>query len=307
MALIKIGTRGSPLALVQSEDVKKRLEALSPDLRVELRVIKTTGDKMAEASLARLGGKGVFTKEIEDALLDGTVDLAVHSLKDLPTELPAGLAVGAVLEREDPRDCLVSRFGEQLFELPKRSRVGTSSLRRQAFLKTLPNKLVIEDLRGNLDTRLRKVAEGHLDGAVLAYAGLRRLGKTEEISEVLSLDVMVPAPGQGCVAVELRADDGSTQAWVSRLNHVPSARAAAAERSFLAGLGGGCRVPIAAHAREEGGRFLLDGRVLSPDGKQQLRGRREGRPEDAETLGRDLAEELLLKGARELLAPLLGD
>ncbi|HNF58093.1 MAG TPA: hydroxymethylbilane synthase, partial [Elusimicrobiota bacterium] len=235
MAQLIIGTRGSALALAQSKMVKARLEALAPDLRVDLQIIKTTGDKMTESPLANLGGKGVFTKEIEEALLDRRVDLAVHSLKDLPTQLPPGLTVGAVLEREDPRDCLVSRFGEQLLELPSGSVVGTSSLRRQAQIRAAKKNIRVQDTRGNLDTRLKKVAEGEFTAVVVAYAGVRRLGRADEVSEVIPLEIMLPAPGQGFIAIEIREGDEATAAWVKRLNHEMSFRSATAERAFLAG------------------------------------------------------------------------
>ncbi len=301
MTRLVIGTRGSALALAQSNFVKNSLETLSPEVQVDLKIIKTTGDRLADASLASIGGKGVFTKELEEALLSKTVDLAVHSLKDLPTELPPGLAVGAILEREDPRDCMVSRFGEQLMELPRGSVVGTSSLRRQAQIRAVKKGIRVEDLRGNLDTRLARVAAGDFSAVVVAYAGVRRLGRAEEVTEVLPTALMLPAPGQGFVAIELRAQDPETLGWVSQLNHLPSQQAATAERSFLAALGGGCRVPIAAYAREESGRLVLDGLVISPDGKTQVRGTESGLPFQAETIGAALAARLLEQGALEIL------
>lgn len=301
MSLLRIGTRGSALALAQSNHVKKRLEALSSDLQVELRTIKTTGDRLADASLASIGGKGVFTKELEEALLSKTVDLAVHSLKDLPTELPAGLSVGAILEREDPRDCMVSRFGEQLMELPRGAVIGTSSLRRQAQIRAIKKGIRLEDLRGNLDTRLAKVAAGDFSAVVVAYAGVRRLGRAEEVTEVLPFEVLLPAPGQGFVAIETRAEDSDTLKWVSQLNHPSSHQAATAERSFLATLGGGCRVPIAAYAREESGQLILDGRVTSVDGKNDVKGTEIGFTTDAQKLGQTLAARLLAQGALEIL------
>lgn len=301
MTLLRLGSRGSALALAQSNHVKGRLESLFPDLRVELQIIKTTGDRLADASLASIGGKGVFTKELEEALLSKTVDLAVHSLKDLPTELPAGLAVGAILEREDPRDCMVARFGEQLMELPRGSVIGTSSLRRQAQIRAVKKGVRIEDLRGNLDTRLARVAAGDFSAVVVAYAGVRRLGRVGEVTEVLPLNLILPAPGQGFVAVETRAEDPSTLTWVSRLNHEPSRLAALAEREFLSTLGGGCRVPIAAYARREGDQLVLDGRVTSVDGKKDVKGRQSGRPQDAAQIGVSLARRLLDEGALEIL------
>jgi hydroxymethylbilane synthase len=304
MTLIRIGTRGSALALAQTAHVKERLESLSSALTVEVRVIKTTGDRLADASLASIGGKGVFTKELEDALHSKTVDLAVHSLKDLPTELPPGLAVGAILEREDPRDCMVARFGEQLMELPRGAVIGTSSLRRQAQIRAIKKGVRIEALRGNLDTRLARVAAGDYSAVVVAYAGVRRLGRADEVTEVLSPEILLPAPGQGFVAIEIRADDLETLKWISPLNHLPGQRAATAERSFLSALGGGCRVPIAAYAREEGGQLVLDGRVTSVDGKTDVKGTETGLPENAGTIGHTLAQRLLLGGALEILETL---
>lgn len=295
-----IGTRGSALALAQARLVQARLQALSPDLAVDLTVIKTTGDRMAEGAWGNLG-KGVFTKEIEEALRDGRADLAVHSLKDLPTDLPEGLALSAVLEREDPRDCLVSRFGEQLGELPRGSVVGTGSPRRRAQLRAAKKGLRVEGVRGNLDTRLRKVAEGEYTAVVVAYAGLRRLGRAEEASEVLPLEVVLPAPGQGFIGIETRRDDADVLAWVRRLSHEPSARAAAAERAFLAGLGGGCRVPVAAHARADGNRLAIDGLVIHPDGAPSVRVRDAGPASEPEALGARLASMALAQGAGEIL------
>jgi hydroxymethylbilane synthase len=305
MTRLTIGTRGSALALAQSRFVKSRLESLSPGLQVNLQIIKTTGDRLADASLASIGGKGVFTKELEEALLSKTVDLAVHSLKDLPTELPAGLMVGAILEREDPRDCVVSRFGEQLMELPRGSVIGTSSLRRQAQIRAVKKGIRIEDLRGNLDTRLGRVAAGDFSAVVVAYAGVRRLGRAEEVTEVLPFDLVLPAPGQGFVAIEIRGEDPETMKWVSQLNHLPGQHAATAERGFLAALGGGCRVPIAAYAREEAGQLVLDGRVTSVDGKNDVKGTETGLLTDAPKIGQTLAQRLLNQGALEILETLL--
>jgi hydroxymethylbilane synthase len=279
MSLLRIGTRGSALALAQSTHVKKCVEALSPGLQVELRIIKTTGDRMADASLASIGGKGVFTKELEDALLSKTVDLAVHSLKDLPTELPSGLAVGAILEREDPRDCMVARFGEQLMELPTGRRH-----RHQLPSSSSPNSG--DQKRHTLGRSARKPrhAPGQGGGGGVfppwwsPTPAFARLGRADEVTEVLSPEVILPAPGQGFVAIEIRAEDPETLKWVAQLNHGPSQQAATAERSFLAALGGGCRVPIAAYAREEAGQLVLDGRVTSVDGKNDVKGTETGLP-----------------------------
>jgi hydroxymethylbilane synthase len=270
---------------------------------VELVVVKTTGDRLADAPLSRLGGKGVFIKELEDALLENRIDAAVHSLKDLPTEFPKGLAVAAVLEREDPRDCVVSRFGEQLLELPRGAVVGTSSLRRQAQIRAAKGSIRVKDIRGNLDTRIRKVLDGEFDSIVVALAGVKRLKREEDVSEILSTEFMLPAPGQGFLAVEIR-EGAPVRDLVSALNHVSSARAAEAERAFLAALGGGCRVPIAAYAREERDALVLDGLVISPDGKEKSAGRLSGPPQEAARLGRDLAHKLLAEGAGKILSSL---
>lgn len=288
------------MALVQAAQVKSLLEKSHDGLSVEIRVVKTTGDKLQETPSAPALGKGIFIKEIQEALLEGGADLAVHSMKDLPTDAIPGLTVAAVLEREDPRDCLISRFGELLRELPRGSMVGTGSPRRRAQLLAAKKGISVADVRGNLDTRIRKLNEGDFTSIVLAHAGVRRLGRQDEVTEVLEPSVMLPAPAQGCIAVETRENDPARE-LVSILNHVPSERAASAERIFLAGLGGGCRTPIAAYAREEGGAFVLDGLVISPDGTRATRGREKGAAADAVHLGRALAERLLKEGAGDLL------
>jgi hydroxymethylbilane synthase len=295
---LTLATRGSALALAQANQVKALLEKSGH--AVELLIVKTTGDKLQETPSVPPLGKGIFIKEIQEAMLDGRADLAVHSMKDLPTDQTAGLAVAAVLEREDPRDCLISRFGELLRELPRGSVVGTSSPRRQAQIKAAKKGVQVAEMRGNLDTRIRKLNEGEFTSIVVAHAGVRRLGRADEVTEVLEPSVMLPAPAQGCIAVETRAD-GPARAAVAVLNHVPSERAALAERAFLAGLGGGCRVPIAAYAREEKGLFVLDGLVITPDGARAVRGKVEGAAEKAGDLGRDLAGKLLAQGAAGLL------
>lgn len=300
--VIRLGTRGSALALAQASLVKRGLETAHAGLAVEIVPLKTTGDRLAETPFQQIPGKGMFIKEIEEALLDGRVDLAVHSLKDLPTELAAGLALAAVPEREDPRDCVVSRFGEQLLELPRGALVGTSSLRRQAQIRAAKDKIRVREIRGNLDTRIRKVMDGDYDSIVVAYAGVRRLGRTDDISEVLPVERMLPAPGQGCLALEARKDDARVRRLAAVLDHPPSSRAAEAERTFLSALGGGCRVPIAAYAREEGGSLVLDGLVISPDGKRQARGREIGPASSPASLGAALGKKLLAEGAADILA-----
>jgi len=302
---IRIGTRGSQLALWQTNWVKSRIEKHHPGIEVEITVISTKGDRVLDVSLPKLGeqGKGLFTKELEDAIFEHRVDLAVHSLKDLPTELPAGLVIGAICEREDVRDALIARDPiRSVGELPQRAVIGTSSLRRQAQLRRARPDLIVEPVRGNVDTRLRKLDEGAFDAIVLAAAGLRRLGHANRITEHLSEDFMLPAVGQGALAIETRADDAVIDEIVSALDHEPTRLACRAERAFLKGLGGGCLVPIAAHATiNAGGTMLLTGLVASPDGSEALRDRQSGPSSDAEAIGQRLADELLSRGADRIL------
>jgi hydroxymethylbilane synthase len=293
---IRIGTRGSALALWQANHVKDRLAALGHE--VELRVIVTTGDRVLDRRLENVGGKGAFLKEIEEALLACEVDLAVHSLKDVPTALPAGLGLCAVLERADPRDGLLSS-GPSLAELPAGARVGTTSLRRQALLGALRPDLVLEDLRGNVDTRIRRLREGRFDAILLAAAGLTRLGRAAEITEYLEPRSFVPAPGQGAIGLECRADDEAVRQAVAPLDHPATARAVAAERSFLAALGGGCNVPLGAHAFAAGEELELVGFVAAQDGSTVLRGEQRGLEPTA--AGHTLARTLLDRGAAALL------
>ena len=281
-----IASRGSQLALWQAHWVAGELTALGHACHIE--IIKTTGDKITDVPLAKVGGKGLFTKEIEEALLDGRADLAVHSLKDLPTELPASLALAAVPEREDPHDAMV---GRKLADLPAGAKVGTSSLRRSAQLRRLRPDLVIESIRGNLDTRLRKLDEGQYDAIVLAAAGLRRLGWADRISSTLPIHVMIPAVGQGALAIETRDDHGEAHQVARILDHEPSRIAVTAERAFLAVFGGGCQVPIGAHATINGAEIHLRAFVSDPDGSNVKRGELTGT--DPASLGRQLAERLL--------------
>ena len=300
-----IGTRGSQLALWQTNWVKLALQKRHPDIEVEVRTISTKGDRVLDVSLPKLGeqGKGLFTKELEGELFDRRVDLAVHSLKDLPTELPAGLVIGAICEREDVRDALVSRVAIGSFEaLRKEALVGTSSLRRRAQLRAARPDLVIEPVRGNVDTRLRKLDAGEYDAIVLAAAGLIRLGHANRITELLSEDLVLPAVGQGAIAIETRADDSPTAEIVQALNHETTQLACEAERAFLKGLGGGCLVPIAANARIESNRLTLRGLVANPDGSEVIKDQRAGLPHDADLIGRELAETMLSRGAARLLA-----
>ena len=296
--MLVIGSRGSQLALWQARWIQAQLAGLGAESRIE--IIKTTGDRMQTATAANPveGTKGLFTKEIEEALLAGAVDLAVHSLKDLPTEMPAGLRVAAVPEREDARDAIV---GCKLAELSRGARVGTSSLRRAAQLRSLRPDLVIEAVRGNVDTRLRKLDEGQFASIVLAAAGLNRLGWSARIAEVLTPEVMCPAVGQGALGIETRADGGIAEATCRALDHVATRAAVTAERALLSALGGGCLVPICAHATVDGDRLHMLAIVISPDGTQSVRDTAQGHPADALQVGRALGERLLKSGAREIL------
>jgi hydroxymethylbilane synthase len=302
---MRIGTRGSELALTQSRFVRSLLGGT--DETIPLEIITTSGDRFIDASLSRIGGKGVFTKELEDALLEGRVDLAVHSLKDLPTENPPGLVVAALLTREDPRDALVTRSGLGLSALPSGSRVGTSSLRRRSQLLARRPDLVVEELRGNVPTRLRRVEEGRYDAVVIAAAGLRRLGLAGRITELIDEEIMLPAPGQGVLGIQTRADDEATIAAVRRLHDPVAAAEATAERVFLAGLGGGCLVPVGARGRVTGDRLQLEGVVGHPSGRPSVRRSADGPAAAAAEIGRALAETLLANGAREILAEVRSD
>jgi hydroxymethylbilane synthase len=269
---------------------------------VEIIVIVTTGDRILDAPLSRIGGKGLFTKEIEEALLDGRVDLAVHSLKDLPTTLPAGLALGAVLSRHEPSDALISARGERFSDLPRSARIGTSSLRRRAQVLHARPDLVVETIRGNVPTRLKRAAAGDMDAVILARAGVERLGLGAHITEILSAELLLPAPGQGAIGIEIRTDDTRVQGLLAGLQDPATRAAVDAERAFLRALGGGCQVPVGALARVEGADLHLDGMVADPDGVRLLRGTRAGRAADAESVGERLAQELVGLGAAEILA-----
>jgi len=293
--MLVIASRGSQLALWQARWVQGQLAARGHECRIE--IIKTTGDKITDVPLAKVGTKGLFTKEIEEALLDGRADLAVHSLKDLPTELPAGLVIAAVPEREDPRDAVV---GKRLDDLANGALVGTSSLRRSAQLKKLRPDLRIESVRGNVDTRLRKLDEGQYDAIILAAAGLKRLGWGDRIAEIVPVERMCSAVGQGALAIETRASGPGFDA-VGALDDAASHTAVTAERGVLAALGGGCQVPIGAHGTVANGRIQLLAIVAAPDGSEVVRARAEGPVDEAEALGRGLGEELLSRGARQIL------
>ena len=314
MSLV-IGTRGSSLAIWQAEWIQARLHEIAPAITVTLQRIKTSGDKILDVPLAKIGGKGLFVKEIEEALLRGEIDLAVHSMKDVPTMLPDALEILCIPAREDARDALISRKGREgqvgqagltLNQLPTGTRIGTSSLRRQSQLLHHRPDLKIEMLRGNVETRLRKLNQGDYDAIVLAAAGLRRMGWDGEVTEYLSLDVSLPAIGQGALAIEGRRDDEFVRALLSELDDPTTHTAVTAERALLDRLQGGCQVPIAAHATIERGRLSLTGLVASPDGATLIRDAVAGSASDARALGIRLAEQLLAAGADVILRDLYG-
>ena len=301
-----IGTRGSKLALWQASYVANCLKAQDGAVEVVLKHIITTGDKILDVPLARIGGKGLFTKELEKELLAGEIDLAVHSLKDMPTELPPGLTIGAITQRTEPGDALISPRYRTLDNLPKGARVGTSSLRRKAQLLHYRPDLVISDLRGNLDTRLAKLTETELDAIVLAVAGLRRLNWDDKITEILPHDICLPAVGQGALAVETRENDPAVQSRLAPLHHAETADAVTAERAFLNELEGGCQVPIGVYGRIEAGVLVLDAAILPVDGKQRIRDQITGKPQEAGKLGVTLARAMYEAGGREILAGITG-
>ena len=303
---IRIGTRGSQLALWQANWIKTRITQLDPAVNVELNIIKTKGDKILDVPLADVGGKGLFVKEIETALLDHQVDLAVHSMKDMPADLPAGLCLGPVPRRENPSDVLISKDNLSFIDLPDQARIGTSSLRRSAQLLHARHDLHIVPLRGNLDTRLKKLQSGSdaMDAIVLAAAGVIRLGLEKVVTEYLNHSVMLPAVGQGALCIELRKDDRHTADLLAGLNHPASRTAVLAERSFLNRLEGGCQVPIAAQASVRGEHIHLEGLVADIDGTNVIREAIKGPQKQCENLGIALAERLLLKGADQLLEKL---
>lgn len=302
--VIRIATRKSPLALWQAEHVAGRLREAFPDLRTELVAMTTRGDKLLDAPLAKLGGKGLFVKELEQGMLDGYADIAVHSMKDVPVEFPAGLHLAAILEREDPRDALVSDRYRSFADLPSHARIGTSSLRRQCQVKERLPDCEILSLRGNVNTRLAKLDAGEFDAIVLAAAGLKRLGLEHRIVETLPPETSLPAMGQGAIGIECRSDDAQVNAWVSRLHHEETATRVLAERAMNERLQGGCQVPIAGFAELQGGFLRLRGLVGTPDGRELVRGEVLGPVAEAHSLGVALAEELLGKGADRILREL---
>jgi len=293
---LRIATRGSPLALAQARETRERLaaahDALAPADAVSIETYRTTGDRMQSGPLADIGGKGLFTKEIEEALLDGRADIAVHSMKDMPTELPDGLVVAALLPREDVRDALIANGPTALDQIPAGARVGTASLRRKALLLSQRPDLRVEPLRGNVQTRLDRIAAGEFEATFLAVAGLKRLGLIDRASALLDPDVMLPAVCQGAIGIECRAGDDRTLALLAALNHEETARRVAAERAFLAALDGSCRTPIAGLATLDGDSIRLRGLIVRPDGSETLAAERTAPAADAERLGRDIGAEL---------------
>ena len=307
MRIIRIGTRGSQLALAQARETKARLIAAHglPEEAVELVIIRTTGDVVRDRPLADIGGKGLFTKEIEEALLDGRIDLAVHSMKDVPAELPAGLQIVCHLPREDARDAFLSPKAASIADLPEGAVVGTSSVRRAAQLKAMRPDVRIVEFRGNVDTRLKKLADGVADATFLACAGLRRLGLQERITQAVPVEVMLPAVAQGAIGIETRADDAETRALLEPLNDADTALRVAAERGFLITLEGSCRTPLAAHAVLDGEEIWLRCEALTLDGSQRWRAERRGKvadgPRAAFALGADAAEEILVAAGDALV------
>lgn len=305
MKTIRIGTRGSQLALWQANWVKSELEKRYPGIEVTLTKIKTTGDKILDVPLAKVGGKGLFVKEIEEALLRDEVDIAIHSMKDVPTDLPPELHLAVTSEREDPRDALLSK-GVPLKDLPRRANIGTSSLRRQCQLFSVRPDFTIHQLRGNLDSRVRKLEEGQFDAIILAAAGLRRLGWAEHITEYLSTEVSLPAIGQGALGIECKRDRAEVNEAIAFLNHADTSACVAGERGLLRRLEGGCQVPIAAYGTITNDILTLNGLVGSISGDRIIRDRIQGSPAEAEKLGVALAEKLLAEGADRILEEVYG-
>ena len=303
--LLRIATRKSPLAMWQAEHVRERLQALNPGLEVELVTMTTQGDRVLDSPLAKIGGKGLFVKELENGMLEGRADIAVHSMKDVPAELPAGLEIGAILEREDPRDAFVSNRYASIDELPLGARVGTSSLRRQCQLRASRPDLEILDLRGNVNTRLAKLDAGDYDAIVLACAGLRRLGMEERITRALDPETMLPAIAQGVIGIECRSGDMRISELIAGLDHPHTATRTATERGMNARLAGGCQAPVAGYSELDGDILHLRGLVGWPNGSDIVRGDISGPMSDAVNLGEQLADDLLTRGARGILDKLL--
>jgi hydroxymethylbilane synthase len=298
---IKIGTRGSKLALVQANTVVESLKKTAPEVNAEICVIKTSGDIMQDVSLLKIGGQGAFVKEIEDVLLSGDIDLAVHSMKDVPGEIPDGLIFAAILPREDVRDILVSRGNVKIELMPMGAKIGTGSLRRGAQLQAMMPDVTIVPLRGNVDTRLKKIETEDLNGVILAAAGMKRLGYGTRIAQYLPVELMLPAVGQGAIGLQIREADSTLAGILAKINHAPTAAEIAAERAYLRALGGGCRLPIAAYCKYEGAQLSLDGLVAAPDGAVVIRDRIRGPVEEAEELGARLAALIMERGGKKLL------
>lgn len=300
---IRIGTRGSPLALVQAEHVRSRIAAahgLDP-ASIEITIIKTSGDRILDRPLSEVGGKGLFTKEIEEALLDDSIDLAVHSMKDVATVLPDSLTIAAILEREDVRDAFISLKAKSFADLPSGAVVGTASLRRQAMVKRMRPDLTVVTFRGNVGTRLRKLEAGEADATILAYAGLKRLDQTDRATDILSTDAMLPAVAQGALGLEIRKSDTRLAEIVAPLVHAETAKAVTAERAMLRGLDGSCKTPIAGYAEVSGGKLSLRGMILTTDGREAHDVVRNGLASDAAAIGRDAAEDLLSRAGPNFL------
>jgi hydroxymethylbilane synthase len=298
---IRIGTRGSQLALYQAKKVKATLEKIFPDLQVDLKIIKTKGDKILDVALSKIGDKGLFTKEIENELIDGSVDLAVHSLKDLPTTLPEGLKLGAVLERGEFRDALVSLNGKKLADLKPGDVIATSSLRRIAGLLKINDQIIIKDIRGNVNSRLQKMEEGYCDAMIMAAAGLQRLGLENYITEIIDPELLMPAVSQGAIAIETRLNDPEIDLLMEKLNHTETWNTVIAERAFLAHLQGGCQVPLGCYSKIKDGILEMSGFVASVDGKQYIREDISGDLLNGKEIGVELGEKMLKKGAGEIL------
>jgi hydroxymethylbilane synthase len=293
-SLIRIGTRGSALALAQASEARARLMAVHglPEEAFAVEVISTSGDRIQDKPLSEAGGKGLFTKEIEEALLDGRIDLAVHSSKDMATRLPDGLELSAFLPREDPRDAFIGRMAKRIADLPEGATIGSSSLRRQALLMKMRPDLKVVLFRGNVPTRLKKLADGQVDGTLLAYAGLKRLSLAHVVTDLMPVEEFPPAPGQGAICVETRIGDGRVGEIVAPLNHAETAAALHCERAFLAVLDGSCRTPIAGYARVEGENLSFSGMILRPDGRETHSIERKGKAADAVAIGREAGEVL---------------
>lgn len=302
-----IGTRGSKLALWQANWVKEKLKTLYPEIDIEIQKIKTTGDKILDAPLAKIGGKGLFVKEIEEALLSKKVDIAVHSMKDVPIEIPKGLQISAICEREDPRDVFISKDGKSLKNIQAGAVIGTSSLRRTIQLRAIRDDLIVVPLRGNVDTRIKKLKEGQFNAILLAMAGLKRMGLEDMVTETISEEVIIPAVGQGAIGIETRVDDDFINDLIKPLNHEDTSICVLAERAFLSVMGGGCQVPLACHAKiiknDERSSFIrIIGMIGDPEDKIPIiKGFREGSLSQAQNLGIDLAKELLYRGGQEII------